>query len=293
MLIFNLIPMKKVAITLGVLFFLLIASLFIFAKMLDMGIDKDKLKKEMAASKLPFSTKIYETVYGKVKAIEVGKDTTLPLMIFVHGSPGSWDAFSKYLLDSSLQVKFRMISVDRLGYGGSNKGIPEGSLFKQAAILEPIVKENIFHQKVILVGHSYGGPTIARFAMDYPNLVQKLIFIAPSIDPEQEKVLWYQRFAATKLITNILSSDINVCNREILPLKKELTDMLPLWKNITASVMYFHGKKDKLVPYANASFAQKQLAHVPFELIDFPKENHFIPWTQFEVIKKKMLELPL
>ena len=226
---------------------------------------------------------------AKVAATEIGDNDSLPLVIFVHGSPGGWEAFAKYLADSELQEKCRMVSVDRLGYGGSNKGKPETSLAKQAGILKAIISEKKQGQKVILVGHSYGGPTIARFAMDFPDMVNGLVFLAPSIDPTQEKVKWYQKVGAWGAIRWALPSWLDVCNREILPLKKELTEMLPLWKNINCPVQFLQGQKDHLVPYKNAIFGQKQMAHLPFTLTPFPEEDHFIVWTQFEAVKNAIL----
>jgi pimeloyl-ACP methyl ester carboxylesterase len=283
--------MQKILLIVGIVIVVLIAGCLIFVHLIDFGMSDKEMKALFAQSKNPIECKVYKTEYGDIQTREVGKDSTLPLLLFVHGSPGSWDAFAKYMADNDLQSKYRLISVDRWGYGGTMKGKPQGSLYKQAAIIQPIALQNKHNQNITLVGHSYGGPTIARFAMDYPSLVQNLIFLAPSIDPEQEKVLWYQKLAKTWLIRNVLPADIDVCNREILPLKKELTDMLPFWKNITASVLYFHGKKDRLVPYQNAIFAQKQLTHVPFELIDFADQDHFIPWTKYEDIKVRMLAL--
>ncbi len=53
-------------------------------------------------------------------------------------------------------------------------------------MMKPIL-ELVVNQKTILVGHSLGGPVIARTAMDYPDLVDGLILVGGSIDPEMEK----------------------------------------------------------------------------------------------------------
>lgn len=274
----------------GIIVVLVVVGLFIYLHTMSMGMKSQEIadlfqgKKYQAVEKNYNNTKDPQTPNIGVR--EVGDNDSLPLVIFVHGSPGGWDAFAHYLADEELQQTCRMVSVDRLGYGGSNQGKPEMSLAKQAAILKPIIAEKRKNQEVILVGHSYGGPTIARFAMDFPDMVDGLVFLAPSIDPTQEKVKWYQKVGAWKAIRWLLPNWLDVCNREILPLEKELTEMLPLWKNITCPVLFLHGKKDMLVPYQNAVFAQKQLAHVPFHLTTFPEENHFIVWTQFEEVKK-------
>ena len=44
--------------------------------------------------------------------------------------------------------------------------------------------------------HSYGGPLIARAAMNYSELIAGLIFVAITGDPELSAPRWYNRFAA-------------------------------------------------------------------------------------------------
>src|SRR6476659_2117474 len=45
---------------------------------------------------------------------------TLPVLVFIHGSPGSWSAFENYLKDSELLKHFHMIAIDRPGFGYSD-----------------------------------------------------------------------------------------------------------------------------------------------------------------------------
>jgi len=42
-----------------------------------------------------------------------------PGLLFLHGTPGGWGAFEIYLSNKQLQQDFFMVSVDRLGWGGS------------------------------------------------------------------------------------------------------------------------------------------------------------------------------
>ena len=48
--------------------------------------------------------------------VQTGNDS-LPTLIFIHGTPGSWNAFEMYLRDSLLRAHYRMISIDRPGFG--------------------------------------------------------------------------------------------------------------------------------------------------------------------------------
>ncbi len=115
--------------------------------------------------------------YRKINYLAVG-DNNLPLVIFVHGSPGSLSAFIDFMADTNLLSRAQLISVDRPGFGYSNFGYAEPSLEKQSADLKPILEQHKNHRPIILVGHSLGGPVIARMAMDYPELIDGLVLVA-------------------------------------------------------------------------------------------------------------------
>lgn len=220
---------------------------------------------------------------------EIGADT-LPLVVFVHGSPGSWDAFIDFFKDSTLYTKVHLISIDRPGFGKSEYGEAEPSLKEQAALLAPVLNKTASQKKPILIGHSLGGPVVVRMAMDYPQQVGGLILVAPSVDPQLEKQEWYRSVGSWGLIRKLLPTEFDVSNQEILPLKGELQQMLPLWKTIRIPVTVIQGDADVLVPPANADFAKRMLVAAPVEIVWLPGVNHFIPWSHPQVITKAILK---
>ncbi len=225
-----------------------------------------------------------------INYLKVG-DTALPLVVFLHGSPGSLSAFIDFMGDTALLSKAELITVDRPGFGLSNFGYAEPSLQKQAALLRPILEEHKNQRPIILVGHSLGGPLIARMAMDFPDLVDGLVMVAPSIDPELEPNEWFRAPLATPFLKWILPRSIRASNDEIYKLKPELEEMLPLWSKIKANTIVIQGKKDSLVPKANADFAQKMITQAPVKLVLVDSMDHFIPWSNPELIRNAVLEL--
>jgi pimeloyl-ACP methyl ester carboxylesterase len=199
-------------------------------------------------------------------------DSTKPLVVFVHGSPGSLSAFIDFMADTALLKHAQLITVDRPGFGSSNFGYAEPSLLKQVALLEPILRERKKNRPIILVGHSLGGPFIARMAMDYPELVDGLVMVAPSIK-------W------------LLPRSIRASNDEIYKLKPQLEDMLPLWKKITAPTIVIQGTKDSLVDPKNADFAKKMIINAPVNLVTIEGMDHFIPWSAPQKIRESVIEL--
>lgn len=228
-----------------------------------------------------------------------GTADSLPTVLFIHGSPGAWDAFIGFLADSSLYNRAQLISVDRPGFGKSDLGEPEPSLRAQAAATAPLLRLSRSGvtrsgvtrsgQKPILVGHSLGGPVAVRLAMDYPEEVGGLILVAPSIDPDLEKKEWYRFIGNVFPFRQWLPVELAVSNQEIMPLKGELQQMLPLWASIRLPVIVIQGENDPLVPPGNALFAKRMLVNAPITIQMIPKMNHFIPWSRPDLIRDAIL----
>lgn len=209
-----------------------------------------------------------------------------PLVLFVHGSPGSWTAFKDFFADTALTHHAKLIAVDRPGFGYSDFGFPEPSIERQAALIKPILEKNKNHHPVILVGHSLGGPVIARLAIDYPEMVDGLVFLSASVDPELEPNEWYRHALRLPVINLLVPTSFYVSNEEILPLKGELVALLPFWEKIKAPAMVVHGEKDTWVPIGNAYFIKAMLKNTSTELVIIQNARHFILWTHPGVISK-------
>lgn len=211
---------------------------------------------------------------------------TGPQVVFVHGSPGSWDAFISFFADTLLRNRASIYAVDRIGYGKSNPGQPESSMHKQAESILPLLQKLDPNRPRILVGHSLGGPIVFRIAMDFPELVDGVVSVAGLTDPALESrpgILYPLRSPALRWL---LPPDMDVCNREILPLKGELEGMKPLWREIQASCYIIQGDADMLVEEGNADFAEKNLINANFTSIRLPGENHFTIWTRPDLVKR-------
>lgn len=227
-------------------------------------------------------------VNGRIMNYAVIGNDSLPTAFFVHGSPGSWSAFIDFMKDTDLLKKVQIVSVDRNGFGYSELGEGEKNLEKQSENLLPIVQHYKKQgKKLILIGHSLGGPLIAKMAMDYPSLIDHLIIVAGAIDPALEpNEKWFRvpmNFTPIKLI---IPKSFRASNLELLYLKPELTKMLPYWKNITQPVTVIQGNKDVLVNPANARFAKKMLTNsIKLTFIIKEDMNHFVPWSNPDLIK--------
>src|SRR5438093_9664267 len=85
----------------------------VFAKScMRMRISDTDAKAEFDKHAISFKADYYKTDKRTIHYVITGKDT-LPTLVFIHGSPGSWNAYEEYLKDSALQQHYRMISIDR------------------------------------------------------------------------------------------------------------------------------------------------------------------------------------
>ena len=126
------------------------------------------------------------------------QDEDAPILLFIHGAPGSSSAFLPYIQEDTLRDNFSMLIIDRLGYGYSDYGNyqPIPDQFEAVNALMKEVRGN--NQKVYTVGHSYGGTIAGYMAIQDPEWLTGTIMIAPALDPDQEKYLWFGKLALYK-----------------------------------------------------------------------------------------------
>src|SRR5664279_3038975 len=99
---------------------------------------------------------------------------SLPTLFFIHGSPGNWNAFAEYMKDSQLLKKFRMVSVDRPGFGYSDFGNAQ-HLDIQSIWISQIFTKLANHKPMFIAGHSLGGPLVVKLGADNPELFSGLV----------------------------------------------------------------------------------------------------------------------
>jgi len=218
-------------------------------------------------------------------------DTSKPLLLFIHGSPGAWYSYMKLMDDSALLANYRMIAVDRIGFDKSNYGVAITSIDEHVNYLEKLVAEyNITGQKVFVMGSSYGGPIAASFAAHNPKLVQELFLLSPVIDPASEKIFWFSYMARLSFINMWLHQSLNVASEEKFTHKKELRRLKPLWKDIRCKTTVVMGKNDWMASPRNLAFAQKMLTNAngaDFYLLD--NTGHVILYHNPGLVKKLLL----
>ena len=269
-----------------------LAFLFLITKMewAKIRYDRQAFLKDIAANSTATTSYDTKQIAGKtIHFLKKINQKDFPLLVMVHGSPGALNAYETYLEDPMLNAQMNLISVDRSGFGYSDFGTSESSLKVQAALIAEILKDYP-HQKKILVGHSMGGPVISKLAMDFPNLVDGMVMVAPSISPALEPSNAWRKAINFPLIRWFTPTGLNVCNQEIIPLRKELEKMLSGWKEIKIPISIVQGEEDFLVPKENAFFAKSMMPdNLDLKTVLIKGGNHFILWSEIPLIIGEIL----
>ncbi|EMJ97533.1 alpha/beta fold hydrolase [Leptospira sp. B5-022] len=260
----------------------------------EMNLEEDK-----AFRKLKESDTFYQEHFIQNKKEEAAvhwistgcKPDKSKVLIFIHGSPGSWSNYLRYLKDPELLKIYCMLGVDRPGFGKSSGAIADVNLQAEKILNTmtklPEIQRGI--KSISILGHSYGGPVAARMATLYPEKFQFLFLLAAAMDPEAEEIKWYNKIADTWIIGWILPEEWAYSNSEMLPLKKQLKSLIPEWKTIKAKTIVVQGEEDTLVDPKNPEFVRKYFS-TEVKTYLLPKEGHFLPWKNYDLIHKLLIE---
>jgi pimeloyl-ACP methyl ester carboxylesterase len=213
-------------------------------------------------------------------------------IVCIHGLGSNKKAFLKNI--DELSKKLRIIPIDLPNYGNSSKGdFPSTIKFFSEIIIEFI--EALDLRNVILCGHSMGSQISIFTALNHPDLINKLILIAPAglekFSPQEIKRI--ERYFSFDAIKNLppeqikfnvklnfyeFPEDAQFMIDERLELSKKpdfdyycltvsraFQDMLKnpvldLLYLVNQSVLLFFGKEDALIP-------NKILHHTTTEII--------------------------
>lgn len=210
-------------------------------------------------------------------------------VVFVHGSPGSWSAWARYLDAPALAGMGTRIAVDRPGFGGSAAGGVVPGLRQQADMLAAAIPSGV---PAILVGHSLGGPLIAWMAIDHPEKVCGIVMVAGSLAPDLEAPRWYNQIAATWLASAVVPQSLQLSNTEMMALRPELQLLDRHWSRLQRPTIAMQGGKDSLVDPATTDYLAQRMGTQWLRIVRDDNADHFQLWTQPQAVIRQILDLP-
>jgi pimeloyl-ACP methyl ester carboxylesterase len=103
-----------------------------------------------------------------------------PVVVLVHGIASSAATFTKLI--PLLSDRYRCVSIDLLGFGGSPA--PEGATYtieEHVAAIHETIDSLRLRAPFVLVGHSLGSLLSARYAAVHPEQVSRLVLVSPPV----------------------------------------------------------------------------------------------------------------
>jgi pimeloyl-ACP methyl ester carboxylesterase len=216
---------------------------------------------------------------------------TLPTLVFIHGSPGTWMHYMKFMWDSSMRKKFRIIAIDRPGFGYSSFG-KAMHLQEQSNMILPVLEKLKADKPMFLMGHSMGAPVVVKLAADNPSLFKTVVIVAGAIDEHQEKKETWRKIMNVRPFYWCLPGAFGPSNTELLYLKKDLVLLQNDFAKITCNVLFVHGDKDTWVPIENIAYGKKMMVHAASIAADTLRgADHQIPWKNKQELTDILLRI--
>jgi len=132
-----------------------------------MDIDLDLYRHEVRVSSNPLV---------RLSVLDVSPDRPQRTFVFIHGFGGQSKQWHYQVHKYAL--KNRVIALDLRGHGLSDKPSSGYDMPRMQADLEAVLDVLKVTEKIVLVGHSFGGAIAAEYAASHPEHVDRLVLIA-------------------------------------------------------------------------------------------------------------------
>ncbi len=132
----------------------------------------------------------YMTVGGVRQWVTVrGQDRSLPILLYLHGGPGTALADESYLFQRPWEDYFTVVQWDQRGFGRSDVDLAKikGTVTDERYIADTVdlieqLKVRLHQPKVIALGHSWGALLALQVAHQRPDLLYALVTIGQLTD---------------------------------------------------------------------------------------------------------------
>lgn len=255
----------------------------------------------------------------KLHYVTAGKG---PLLVLLHGFPDYWYTWRAQMPE--LAKHFQVVALDMRGYNMSDK--PEGVDNYKVEKLVADVANTVKHfkqDKAVIVGHDWGGMVAWTFAMQHPEMTDRLVILnlphpkglmrELANNPEQQKNSQYARNfqkpeAASQVMPGMLAfwvkdpdakkKYVEAFNRSSMEgmlnyykanyPREPYTESAQEFPPVKCSVLMIHGLKDKALLPGALNDTWKWLEK-DFTLVTIPDAEHFVQQDAADQVTKNMV----
>ncbi len=146
-----------------------------------------------------------------------------PLAVLIHGWSSSWYAVSPLL--PIVNRRHRCLAVDLPGFGQSPPLKGHTIIDAYVELLADLIRAET-DKPVVLIGHSMGGMISINLTLKYPELVERMVLLCPTISGNLSMFInlfmypfvWMERFVLTRWLVEILEPQmLSVTDRLLRP----------------------------------------------------------------------------
>jgi pimeloyl-ACP methyl ester carboxylesterase len=244
-----------------------------------------------------------------------------PLVLMIHGFPDYWYTWRSQIPE--LAKHFQVVAIDQRGYNKSDqpKNVADYGIDKLVGDVDAVVK-HFKKDKVILVGHDWGGLVTWSYAMAHPGKTERIVVLnlphpkgiqrELASNPLQQKASAYARFLQVegseklvpvdKLVEWVKEPDARKLYVEALK-RSSMQGMINYYRAnypkepykdeakfpaVKCPVLLIHGLED---PYLLAGALNDTWKWIDNELtlVTIPKAGHFVHRDAAEVVTRKIM----
>lgn len=220
----------------------------------------------------------------KYRKLTIVNDTTLPTIVFVHGTVGSCVDFIEYMKDPMIYSKANFVSYDRVGYNYDDTNQVQESIAFERDMLQSITKD-LPKEKTVVVGYSYGAPIVLADTTRY----KKEVLLAPAVFSNKEVMPWLLNFYKWKATRWMIPPIWKQASKEKLSHQNDLKIFEQNWSQNKNDILVIHGDKDDIVPFENATFLETKFPKEKFDLVQVRTGGHGLIWSKYEFIREQLI----
>lgn len=246
-----------------------------------------------------------------------------PLIVMIHGFPDYWYSWRDQM--EALSDQYQCVAIDQRGYNLSDKpkGVENYQMKYLVGDVAAVIK-SLGQEKAIIVGHDWGGAVAWQFALNLPQMTDRLIILnlphprglahALATDPRQQKNSQYARNfqqsdAASKLTPEMLATlrekDPEVRKKYLEAFKRsDIEAMLNYYKanyprepytedpsapvvKTQMSVLMFHGLNDTALLSGALNNTWDWMGK-DLTLVTIPGAGHFVQEDASDLVSRTM-----
>lgn len=165
------------------------------------------------------------TINGQdIHVHEEGKSVRDNVAVLIHGWSSSWFALSPLL--PYLSQRHRCYAIDLPGYGESPAPEHRITIPDYVELAAGFIRQVSPDKPVVLVGHSMGGMTSVALTLKYPELVERLVLLCPTISGHLSfrinlaltPFVIMERFKLTSAIVSTLEPVLGITDNLLRPI---------------------------------------------------------------------------